>query len=808
MRKFLIVALCAGLLTACESAEDRAERHYQSALELLEQGRTEQAILELRNTLQNNQGHVEARRKFADAEASLGRFNQAFAQYLYIVESDPADTEALLSALDLSLQLRAIDRTEELMDLWEGDASSVDDPVVSVATLTLAYRDAVRANDQALRSDLARQAEALLTDRPDDMALHRIVVDYNLAFSDERVALEKVERAIEVEPSQLELQQAKLGLLNSLGEFEEVESLLRELTRRFPENEEIRTALFQWFGSRRDLDGAETFLRDLVAENPEDEELKSALLSFLQRNRSNDAAREQAEIFLGEGTNDPLFRSVLATIDFDEGKRETAIAAMQEIVDGMDPGELKERIEVSLARMMLTDGNQVGSRALIEQVLESNPNNVAALKILSGFQLEADDIDNALASLRSALAAAPDDASAMTLMARAHERAGNREQMAEMLVLAAEASDYAPDEALLLARHFAQTGRETEAERAIVEALRRSPGNVQLLTSLAEFYLRTENWEQAEAIESALRATGDQRAIELADRIRLSLLRGQERSDELLAMLDSLDTGQANSTGTTLARIRVHVGQGDMESARAELDSAIAADPDNPALKFFSAALVQSTGDTETALGMYQEILQEAPTAERVHMSVLNILMARGDFEAASAAAESALASIPESANVRFAQAGILEALGDIDGAIAVYEEMYSDNSGSAVIANNLASLITTYRSNEADLDRAYNIARRLRGIEQPAFQDTYGWIAFLRQDLDEALDHLEPAAAALTDDARVQYHLGRVYEALDRKEDAAKQYELAQQVVDATVDESLVGLLDERLAGLSATSE
>lgn len=54
-----------------------------------------------------------------------------------------------------------------------------------------------------------------------------------------------------------------------------------------------------------------------------------------------------------------------------------------------------------------------------------------------------------------------------------------------------------------------------------------------------------------------------------------------------------------------------------------------------------------------------------------------------------------------------------------------------------------------------------------------PPLQDTYGWIAFRRGDLNEALTHLEPAAEGLPTDPLVQYHLGRTYLELDRLEDA-----------------------------------
>jgi tetratricopeptide (TPR) repeat protein len=88
-------------------------------------------------------------------------------------------------------------------------------------------------------------------------------------------------------------------------------------------------------------------------------------------------------------------------------------------------------------------------------------------------------------------------------------------------------------------------------------------------------------------------------------------------------------------------------------------------------------------------------------------------------------------------------------------------------------MANNLASLISTYREDQESLERAYTIARRLRGSDVPPFQDTYGWIAYRRGEYEEALAHLEPAAAALPEDPLVQYHLGMTYLALGRGEEA-----------------------------------
>ena len=61
-----------------------------------------------------------------------------------------------------------------------------------------------------------------------------------------------------------------------------------------------------------------------------------------------------------------------------------------------------------------------------------------------------------------------------------------------------------------------------------------------------------------------------------------------------------------------------------------------------------------------------------------------------------------------------------------------------------------------------------------------PEFQDTYGWILFLRGDAAEALRYLAPAAAALPGNAQVQFHRGEAELALGNREAAVAAFEAA----------------------------
>lgn len=172
--------------------------------------------------------------------------------------------------------------------------------------------------------------------------------------------------------------------------------------------------------------------------------------------------------------------------------------------------------------------------------------------------------------------------------------------------------------------------------------------------------------------------------------------------------------------------------------------------------------------------------MAEDPNREIVWRTLYETKARTGQFEEARAVLDEALIALPDAPDLLWAKAGDLERSGDVDGAIAIYQGLYERLPNSPIVANNLASLLSTHRSDPETIDQAYSIARRLRGSSIPAFQDTYGWIAHLRGYSDEAVEHLEAAASALPDEPSVQFHLGMAYSAAERTESAIEQLEKA----------------------------
>jgi len=145
-------------LTGCESSEERAQRHYESALELLEEGDAKRAFVEFRNVFKLNPRHKEARMAYANAQMERGNISEAYGQFLRVVEQYPETIEARFNLAEMAILGRNWEEArrhgEAVIDL------APDSPRSDVIETALAYSEAARNEDTAGREELGERAEA------------------------------------------------------------------------------------------------------------------------------------------------------------------------------------------------------------------------------------------------------------------------------------------------------------------------------------------------------------------------------------------------------------------------------------------------------------------------------------------------------------------------------------------------------------------------------------------------------------------------------------------------------------------------
>ena len=786
---FLITSLA--LLTACDTAEERAQAHFEKGADLLEKGETERALVEFRNVFKLNGSHKGARLAYAQVEEGRGNVSAAYGQYLRLVEQYPENLEGRRALARLASGLNNWDEVARHITIAEGLAPK--DPVILAVRIGLDYRNALRDADPTAADLAVKASETLLVKHPDLPIARRVVIDDLLRRQDWSGALVAIDAGMEHAPESRLLYMQRLSVLEKLGLDTAIETQLKDMVQRFPEHDVYRTLINWYIGRGRDED-AEAYLRARIESDTEASDARLELVAFLAQRVSPQAALDEIDRILEDAAAEdrPLFRSVRAGLKYDRGNREEAIVEMEDILKDAVSSEKTNRIRIALAKMLIQTGNAVGARALVEEVLAHDATQVDALKMKAGWLIEDDNTGDALLELRRALDQNPRDAETITLMALAHERAGNRDLMGEMLALAVEASGNAPGESLRYAQFLTQDKKYRSIEDILQDALRLQNTNLALLSALGNVYVQMQDWSRIQGVIDRLRQLDTDQTRNVANELTARKLAGQDREEELQSFLSEIaesDTGNGAGLQASAAIIRLRLAQGDVSGALEYTHELLKDDPQNPALRFIQAGVLAIDGKIEEATDIFRSLLSEFPNNERIWLALYNLHRSQGDFDKATAVLGEALIAMPQSANLKWAAAGEAEQNGDIKAAIEIYEDLYALNSDSLVVANNLASLITSYRDDDESLQRAFAISRRLRGTKIAPFQDTYGWIAHRLGNHQEALRYLEPAADALPNDPVVQYHLAENYAALMRNADTLARYRAVVDLVQQAGD-------------------
>ena len=118
--------------------------------------------------------------------------------------------------------------------------------------------------------------------------------------------------------------------------------------------------------------------------------------------------------------------------------------------------------------------------------------------------------------------------------------------------------------------------------------------------------------------------------------------------------------------------------------------------------------------------------------------------------------------------------------MADYDGAISEYQYAFTQQPGSLIAINDLASALADHRTDPASLKRAESLAASLRESGVPEFKDTLGWVSFREGKFADAIPLLEQASAALPNLALVHYHLGMSYLAVGRNKSALNEFQTA----------------------------
>ncbi len=772
-----LTALLLAVLGGCGSTEERAQYHYERGVALAKDGELAKAAVEFRNALALDGDMVPALYAAADVEQRANRLDRAAGLLQRVTELDPGHVDARIRLGGILLAAGDLERASKILD----EAMRLDPtrPDVLVSRAALALK--LEKPDQAV--ELANAALKVQPAMPEALM---VLASVRLGDEDTDGAIALVDQGLTRDPGNLGLALLRIKALEAAGDHAGVEQALAKLVSLRPDNKSIRLALVGGYIANNKIDAAEKEFRHVLQLAPTDGDLALAFINFLKQYKGEDAARAELVKGSSEGPNSFRYSLALAQMDIDAGKTTEGESVLRDLVAAhADKTPEAMTAKTELARLLLQTDRHAEAAGLIQEVLAVDHHQVEALTLRGWMHLKTGDFDDAIVDLRAGLSEAPHSIPINLILAEVYERRGQIDLAEEHLAFVAQESGYDPEKSrayiLFLQRHQ----DFDRAEQVLSEILSRHPRNTVIAAALAAVRLRKQDWAGAMELTDITRQGADPSKI--SDRIAAAALIGEGHFDDGIALLQGLRAKDPQAPGPLASMVQAYLGAGKTGDAEALLKSVLADNPQSPYGRVLLALIELSKGNTEGAVTDATKAVQENPDSlEAVRVSAVAHLRAGKSAEALHVV-DQALEHMRGNTDLRLLRAGILEQNGNIDDAIAVYEDMLQTNPSMQVALNNLASLLSQYRSDPESLSRASDLAKQLNPYASPHFQDTIGWIHYLRTEYGLAKPLLESAAQGLPNMPVVRYHLAMVYLALGQNDSALDNLEKALDLAKTT---------------------
>ncbi|WP_422039289.1 tetratricopeptide repeat protein [Roseibium sp.] len=771
------LVLSAGVLflAACSSSEEKAEAHYKRGLELVEQGELTKAGLEFRNAFKLKSDHVDALFAFGEIQERQRNIQAAFRIYNAVAEQAGDHVEARLKLAYMLMTANQIEQARKFLD--QANEIAAEKPEVLVANGTYALRN----NNP---EEAERLAEEALKGNPELEDAFVVLASSRVAVKDFKGALAYLDKAPGSSAENVGMQVLRLSILDSLRDDEKIEKQLSEMVERFPEMPQFAVASAQWYMSRDRHDDAERLMRKVAEDRPDDTGAQLRLVAFLASQGGPEAAQTELEKLIEarkQGDAEPFpIQAALAQLKFTTGERPEAIDFMQSVLAETDETEQKNRARLILAAMLIETGKIDQAEGHVTEILEADNKNVEALRMRASIKLSNNDSAGAADDILLALNEAPNDARLRVMLANAHERNGSSVLAEEEFAKAFALDNQSVETGLPMVRYLLSHGRAEQAERILETIRTRNPNNREVLALIAQQKLAQRDFVGAQEIADTLRNLEDQGYQGFADRITAAALGGQEKHDESLELLQNSMANSGRENQALLPDlVRAYVQSGQQELAVEKLNAVLEETPEDVQARVLLGAVYMASGDADKAEAMFKQAASNGSNASG-NSALAQYYFSTQEYDKAEEAVRAGLEKDKNSIALQMMLTTVLQQTERFDDAIAVYEDMFERNPGSTIVANDLASLLSERRSDEASLERALEIAQRFRTSEVPQYQDTLGWIYYLKGEYSSALPLLRNSAQQLTDLGLAQYHYGMTLAALGQKEEAIETLQRA----------------------------
>jgi tetratricopeptide (TPR) repeat protein len=712
VRTFLL-AVGVVVAVSCSSPETSKLRYLESGNKYADAGRYEHAIIEYRNAVRLDPKFGEARYRLAQAFERTNNLEAAFPEYVRAADALPDRRDVQLKAIDV---LVLLGRFEEAKG----------------------------------------RANALLKKDPNDVDALVMLANAMSALKDADGAIGQIEEALRVRPNDSSTF-INLGAIRfRSGDVAQAESAFKQAVKLAPSSVTAHLALANYLWATGRAAETEDAIKHAVSLEPE-HVLANRMLAALYIATKRPDLAEQPLLTVVRASSTPSSRLMLADYYTGTQRHDEAIRLLKELSG--DP-QASADAESRLAAIDYVQGRRAEAHQRLDAVLGRAPGHAAVLTMKAQWLAAENRLDDALVRAKAAVVADPQSAVARYILATIHDlrlevadavgaynevlrlnpRAANAQVQLSRLSLASGKKDAAV--------HYAEGAKQTE------------PGNYQARAALARSLLASGDFGRAEAEISELLK---QRPTEAGVHSLAGML--QSSRGNPAGARQSFERALELSPGLVEALsglVALDIAAKQVEAAVARVEFELAKTPDRPPLLALAAHAYGASGSLPRAEAALRRAVTIDPQFSAGYSLLARLYLAQRRLDEARVEFEGMARRDPSAVEARTMVGVLLEMQNRRADARKWYEETLSI-SEAPVAANNLAVI---YADEGINLDAALQLAVAAKQAlpDNPAVDDTLGWVYYKKGLASLAIRPLEDSVRKSPNSVNSLYHLGLSY--------------------------------------------
>lgn len=746
--KLSIYILFFTILTSCSNTVD----HLSDGVDLFRKGLYERAALEFNNILKDEPSHADARYWLGCTFEKRENKKLAYQQFKHVIENNPDHIKSRIKLAEIyvhyAMSNEAVDQLEEIKKLDPDNKS-----------LKLLWGKVYYINNQIDKAyTLAKSVyENEKVKSPESTLFLADILDQKNKLDESITTLKK---GLADNPSDIELMLRLAGTLMNRGERREADIHIQKIKSSPFLRPSYSIKLAQLYYYSGDSDESKVVLRNAINKF-NNVDTKMALVELLIETDDYSGALKQAKVFLNENPEAHDLRIMLANLYKETNDIEAAEKEYKYIIDIAKFNENKVEAQLKLAELLITDNRESEAEDLLDDVIKESPKNHQAYLSRGRLYLNRGVYLLALSDVKKVLKDDPDSFLALKLLADIHVQNKNIPLAIDVLKQALESNSSAFNVRLELAELYKKYNHIDEAIKTLKSAENDPKSQSTILRALLDLQITTEDWE------SAVATIRNYKKLK-SDRFTTYLLSGylcQEMGDIEAARLEFQHAlALKPAAREPLEKIVADYIDNDMGFLAADLTrDYIDRYPD----AFFAYHLLGLAEWSEDEISIAEVAFRKAIELQskwsEPYISLGNMFIQIGEAEKAFDVYQLGLQESTDSTALLLQISQSYEDIGEYDQAINSYEILLDKNPGFKIGINNLAQLLVSYKGDKS-LKRALDIVVPLKYAKELEYRDTYAWVLYKNNQVDEAISVLIDVVEADPENARYQYHMGMAF--------------------------------------------